>query len=86
MNDIQNESTESQGLEGTSRDHRVQTPAKAGSLKLVAQESIQVGFEYLQRRPHSLSGQLVPVLCHPDSEEILPHICMELPVHVMSCC
>jgi len=58
-------------LEGTSVDHLVQTPLpKQGHLEQVAQDLIQVGFEYLQRRRnHSLSGQTVPVLCHPQSEE-----------------
>jgi len=46
--------------------------AKAGSLKQAAQEGIQKDFAYLQRRKlHSLSGQLVPVLCHPQSK-VLP--------------
>ena len=48
-------------------------------LEHIAQDHIQVGFEYLQkRRLHNLSGQLVPVLCHPDSKELLICVCMEL--------
>ena len=41
--------TESQndGLEETSRDHRVQPAAKAGTLQLVTQVGIQMGLEYL---------------------------------------
>ena len=35
--------TELKGLEGTSRDHQVQLPAKAGSLKEVAQVGVQTG-------------------------------------------
>ena len=36
----------------------------------VAQDRIQAGFEYLQRRRlHNLSEQPVPVLGHPQSEE-----------------
>jgi len=39
------------------------SPAKAGSLEQVIQESVQVGFEYLRRgRLHSCSVQPVPVL------------------------
>jgi len=41
--------TEQQGLEGISGDPPVQTSAKTGSLQQIAQESIQAGFEYLQR-------------------------------------
>lgn len=37
--------------------------AKVGSVEQVMQESIQVGSEYLHRRPHHFSGQLLPVLC-----------------------
>ena len=40
---------------------------------------MQVSSEYLQRgRLHSLSGQIVPVLCHPQSKQVFPHACMEL--------
>jgi len=35
------------------------TLAKAGSLEQVTEESTQAGFEYLQRRLHNFSGQLV---------------------------
>jgi len=31
------------------------------------EESIQIGFEYLQRRIHKLPGQPVPELYHPYS-------------------
>ena len=38
-----------------------------------------MGLEYLQRRRfHNLSGQTVPVLCHPHCTEVLPHVHMEL--------
>jgi len=52
-------------LEGTFWNHSAQPPAKAVSLEWVTQESIQAGFQYLQRRRclHSLSGQPVPVEC-----------------------
>ena len=46
-----------------------------------AQDLVQAGFEYLRRRRlHNLSGQPVPVLHHPQSEEVLPHVQLELPV------
>jgi len=58
--------TEWQEMEGTSGDHWVQPPAKAGFLQQVAQVGIQMGLEYLQRRElHNLSGQPDPVVCHP---------------------
>ena len=50
-------------------------PAKAGSLDQAAQVGIQVGLKCLQRRRlHYISGQPVPVLCHPYCEEVLTHI------------
>jgi len=46
-----------------------------GRLQQVAQDLVQAGLEYLQRRRlHNLTGQPVPVLRHPQSEEILPHV------------
>jgi len=46
-----------------------------------AQDLVQAGLEYLQRRRlHSPSGQPVPVLRHPQREEVLPHVQMELPL------
>jgi len=54
---------------------------KQSHLKQAAQDRVQVGFEYLQvRRLHNPSGQVVPVLCHPQSEEVLPHVQVELPM------
>jgi len=54
---------------------------RQGHLKQAAQDQVQVGFEYLQtRRIHNPSGQPVPVLCLPQSKEVLPHVQMELPV------
>jgi len=53
---------------------------KKGHLEQAAQDLVQAGFEYLQRRRiHNLSGQPVPVLRHPQSE-VLPHVQMELPM------
>lgn len=64
-----------------SGDHLVQTPDKGGFLEENAQEIIQVGFEYLlRRRLHNLSGQSVPLLCHPHSE-VLSCVHMELLVY-----
>jgi len=42
---------------------------KQGHLQQAAQDRIQVGLEYLQRRLHSLTGQPGPGLCHPQREE-----------------
>jgi len=54
---------------------------KQGHLEQFAQELVQEGLEYLQRRRlHNLSGQPVPGLCHPQREEVLPHVQMELPM------
>ena len=63
-----------------SENHLVQPLAKAGSLQQVEVESIPVGLEYLQRRLYNLSGQPVPVPCHPHREKVLSHIQMELSV------
>jgi len=44
-------------------------------------DRIQAGFECLQRRRlHNLPGQPGPGLHHPQREEVLPHVQMELPV------
>jgi len=52
-----------------------------GHLQQAAQDLVQAGLEYLQRRRFDkLLGQPVPVLCHPQREEVLPHVQMELPV------
>jgi len=52
---------------------------KQGHLEQVAKRLVQAGFEYLQRRRiHNLSGQPVPVFRHPQSEEVFPHVQMEL--------
>jgi len=54
---------------------------KQGHLEQAAQDLIQAGFQYLQRRRlHNLPGQPAPVLRHPQSEEILPHVQRELPM------
>jgi len=57
------------------------TLPKQGHLEQAAQDLLQAGFEYLQRRRlHNSSGQAVPVLCHPKSKEVLPHVQTELPM------
>ena len=54
---------------------------KQGHLQQAAQNLVQAGLEYLQRRRlHNLPGQPVPVLRHPQREEVLPHVQTELPV------
>jgi len=54
---------------------------KQGHPEQAAQHCVQEGLEYLQRRRlHSLPGQPVPVFCHPQREEGLPHLQLELPV------
>ena len=55
---------------------------KQGHLQQAEQDLVQVGLGYLQRRRlHNLPGQPVPVLRHPQREEILPHVQTE---HVSS--
>jgi len=77
--------TESHRMVGVGRDF-CGSPSpthlpKQGHLEQAAQDFVQVGLEYLQRRRiHSLSGQPVPVLCHPQSEKVLPHVQKELPL------
>ena len=54
---------------------------KQGHLQQAVQDRVQAGLEYLQRRRlHNLPGQPVLVLCHPQREEVLPHVQMELPM------
>jgi len=54
---------------------------KQSHLQQAAQDLVQVGLEYLQRRRlHNLPGQPVPVLRHPQREEVLPHVQLELPL------
>ena len=75
--------TESQNGRGwNSAGHPVQPPRpKQGHLQQAAQDLVQAGLEYLQRRRiYNLPGQPVPVLRHPQSEEVLPHVQTELPV------
>jgi len=82
------------GKDLTSQNHRIvgvgrdlcgsSSPSslpKQGCLQQAAQNLVQAGLEYLQRRRiHSLSGHPVPVLRHPRGEEVLPHVQTELPM------
>jgi len=44
---------------------------KQGHLQQAAQDLVQVGFEYVQRRRlHNLPGQAGPVLRHPQSKSL----------------
>ena len=54
---------------------------KQGHPEQAAQDRVQAGLEYLQRRRlHSLTEQPGPGLRHPQREEVLPHVQLELPV------
>jgi len=62
-------------LEGTSEGQLVQTLLKQGQPELIAQNLVQMTFEYLQGgRDHNVSGQAVSVLCHPHSESVFPDV------------
>jgi len=51
---------------------------KQGHLQQAAQDCVQAGLEYLQRRRlRNLPGQPVPVFCHPQSEEVLSHVLLQ---------
>ena len=48
---------------------------RQGHLEPVAQDRVQVAFEYLQGgRLHNLSGQPVPVLSHPHSKTVFSEV------------
>ena len=54
---------------------------KQGHLQQAAQDLVQAGLEYLQRRRlHNPPGQPVPGLRHPQREEVLPRVQLELPL------
>ena len=75
--------TESQNSRGWQGPLWVTQPnplPKQGHLQQATQDLVQAGLEYLQRRRlHNLPGQPVPVLRHPQREEVLPHVQLELP-------
>jgi len=57
------------------------TPCREGSIQQATQVGAKAGLEYLQRRRiHNLPGQPIPVLCHPQCEEVPLHIGAELPM------
>jgi len=68
-------------LEGMSGGHPAQSPLlKQADLQPVAQDCVQLDVEYLQGQTiHSLSGQPVPVLVHPQSEIVFPDVQREPP-------
>jgi len=54
---------------------------RQGHLQQPAEDLVQDGLEYLQRRRlHNLPGQPGPGLHHPQREEVLPHVQLELPL------
>ena len=54
---------------------------KQGHLQQAAQDLVQAGLGYLQRRRiHNLPGQPVPGLRQPQSKEVLPQVQTELPM------
>ena len=54
---------------------------KQGHLQQAVEDLVQAGLEYLQRRRlHSLPGQPGPGLWHPQREEVLPRVQLELPL------
>jgi len=70
-----------QGSEGTPGDPPAQPPAQAGSPRAGGTAPRPGGLEYLQRkRLHSLPGQPGPGLRHPQREEVLPRVQLELPL------
>ena len=76
-----NRITEWLGLEGTSGVTQSHPLLKQGHPEQAAQDRVQAGLEDLQRRRlHSLPGQPGPGLHHPQREEVLPHLQLELPL------
>jgi len=57
------------------------TLLKQGHLEQVAKDGVQMTFEYLQgQMVHNLSGQPIPLLIYPHSEEVFPNVKMGPPV------
>ena len=75
------ESQNGQGWKGPLWVTQSKPLPKQGHLQYVVEDLVQVGLEYLQRRRlHSLPGQPGPGLRHPQREEVLPRVQLELPV------
>lgn len=74
-------------LERTSEGHLVQPPLlKQAHLEQVVQDNVQMAFGYLQgRRLHSLFGQPMPVLSHPQSKRLFLDIQRKPPVFQLVC-
>ena len=69
-------------VEGTSVGHLVQPLRRSRvTYSRLHRTTSRQDLEYLQRRRlHNLPGQPVPVLRHPQREEVLPHFQLELPM------
>ena len=75
------ESQNSRGWKGPLWSSSPTLLPKQGHLQQAAQDLVQAGLEYLQRRRlHCLPGQPGPGLRHPQREEVLPHVQTELPL------
>ena len=76
--------TESQNIWGWKGPLWVTQPnplPKQGHPEQAAEDLVQAGLEYLQRRRlHSLPGQPGPGLRHPQREEVLPRVQLKLPL------
>ena len=58
---------------------------KQGHLQQAAEDFVQAGLQYLQRRRlYNLPGQPGPGLHHPQREEVLPHVQTERPTILQS--
>jgi len=75
------ESSNGLGCKGPLKAIQSSPLPKQGHPEQAAQDHVQVGLEYLQRRRlHSLPGQPGTGLRHPQREEVLPHLQLELPL------
>ena len=75
------ESQHGQGWQGPLWVTQPNPLPKQGHPEQAAQHRGQAGLEYLQRRRlHSLPGQPGPGLRHPQREEVLPQVQLELPL------
>ena len=75
------ESQNGQGWQGPLWVTQSNPLPKQGHPEQAAQHRVQAGLEYLQRRRlHSFPGQPGPGLHHPQREEVLLHLQLELPL------